>query len=193
MDTGENIASLVSEPFYHLAAGSFFFFFPYRFFCLAVSQRSHSQELSLLSTVQCLQWPGTHQHFPIFYLENLAVFMHTGTSHKLLPEGALWRSGLITLWVACAPLLSANTWRAQKYWHFLFSSEGTGTMLSEPAKSMKLEIGFVPCPSAKRWTTNRSSVQSNSSHDEWLVIGLMHFILVLQPISPAALTSATRA
>ena len=28
MDTGENIASLVSEPFYHLAAGSFFFFLP---------------------------------------------------------------------------------------------------------------------------------------------------------------------
>lgn len=176
MDTGEKITSLVSEPSYHFAACSFFFCL-YRFYCVAVLQRSHSQEMSLLSTVQCLQWPGTHQHFPIlFYLENL--FMHTDTSHKPLPEGASWSSGLITLWVAGAPLLCANTWRAQKYWHFFFSSEGTGTKLLEPAKSMKLEIGFVLCPWAKRWTTNCSSVQSNSSHDEWLVIGFMHFYFI---------------
>ena len=69
MDTGENIASLVSEPFYHLAAGIFFFFFAHTDFivwqyrsvptaknCLCWVQSSVCSGLVLTSTFQFSIW-----------------------------------------------------------------------------------------------------------------------------------------
>lgn len=177
MDTGENTTSLVSEPSYHLAACSFFFFFACTDFivwqycsvptaknCLCWVQSSVWSGLVLASTFQFSTWK-TFSCIPTLRINRYQRALRDA------PGSSLCGSLVPPYWVPTRE-----------------EPKSTGTSFS-PLRALaqiyrnqpnlwnwKLEIGFVLCPLAKRWTTNCSSVQSNSSHDEWLVIGFMHFI-----------------